>query len=204
MIVATTGSVKLHLGCGNTVLDGWMNVDSCAYPGVTVVDLEDCVPGRIPLSDNSVSELLASHVLEHIRAPMQLMEELYRVAQPDAKFVIQVPYGSSDDAYEDPTHVRPYFLGSFGYFSQPYFWRVAKPYFDYKGDWYVESIDLIMSDTPLRDAPLDEIARAVKTIRNVVAEMVVTLRAQKPARKPLHELRENYSLRYLFRPAATL
>lgn len=37
------------------------------------------------------------------------MEELHRIAKQDAIFTCRVPYGSSDDAYEDPTHVRQFF-----------------------------------------------------------------------------------------------
>jgi hypothetical protein len=48
------------------------------------------------------------------------MEELHRIAKPNAKVVFKVPYGSSDRAFEDPTHVRQYFLHSFDYFCQPF------------------------------------------------------------------------------------
>ena len=204
MTEAATEGIKLNVGCGRTILPGWTNLDSYPLPGVDiVVDLEGCEPGRIPLPDSSVREFLASHVLEHIRAPLPLMQELHRVAKPGAKLVVRVPYGSSDVAWEDPTHVRPYFLDSFGYFGQPYYWRAD---YGYRGDWRVELLELVLPDTPLRHGPVEQIALVVRTQRNVVEEMVATLSAVKPVRPPSRDLQQVPPLRYLFQtpsPSAT-
>ena len=78
---------------------------------------------RLPFEDNSATHILMSHVLEHIQNPLPMMEELYRVAKPGCLMVIACPYGSSDDAWEDPTHVRPIFASSTLYFSQPAYWK---------------------------------------------------------------------------------
>jgi hypothetical protein len=43
-----------------------------------------------------------------------LMQELHRIAKPNGKLVIRCPHGASDDAWEDPTHVRAFFARSFG------------------------------------------------------------------------------------------
>jgi len=187
---------KLNLGCGRTILPGWLNLDCYAAPGVDlVVDLEACQPGRIPLPDDALEELQASHVLEHIRATLPLMQELHRITRAGGLFTIRVPYGSSDDAWEDPTHVRPYFLDSFGYFGQPYYWRAD---YGYRGDWQVEKLELILNDPSLREAPLEAIAQAVRTRRNLVTELVATLRAVKPARQPRADLRQPPRVVYLF------
>jgi SAM-dependent methyltransferase len=187
---------KLNLGCGHTVLPGWLNLDRFAAPGVDlVVDLEACQPGRIPLPDDALDEVQASHLLEHIRAPLPLMQELHRVTRHDGLCTIRVPYGSSDDAWEDPTHVRPYFMDSFGYFGQPYYWRAD---YGYRGDWRVEKLELVLNDPTLKEASLDELARAVRTRRNLVTEMIATLRAVKPIRPALAELRQAPWVVYLF------
>jgi glycosyltransferase involved in cell wall biosynthesis/SAM-dependent methyltransferase len=187
---------KLHLGCGRTILPGWLNLDRQAAPGVDLaVDLEDCAPGRIPLPDDAVDEILAAHLVEHIRQPLPLMQELHRVARPGCRFTIRTPYGSSDDAWEDPTHVRPYFLDSFSYFGQPYYWRAD---YGYRGDWEVETIELWINDASLQGEPTAVIAQAVRTRRNVVTEMVATLRAVKPVRPPLAELRSMVKVDFRF------
>jgi hypothetical protein len=106
------------------------------------------------------------------------------VAKAGCELVVKCPYGSSDDADEDPTHVRRMFLGSFGYFSQPYYWRAD---YGYRGDWQPATI--VLRPTTRFFMSTDEaIANALVTERNVVEEMTVTLRAVKPARPPEREL----------------
>ena len=114
-------------------MEGWVNLDRVELPGVNIVaDIDRCAEEPLPLEDDYVDEFLLSHVIEHIRNPMPLMQELHRIAKPNALAAIRVPYGSSDDAFEDPTHVQRYFLNSFGYFSQPSYWRAD---YGYRGDW---------------------------------------------------------------------
>lgn len=129
---------RLNIGCGRNILAGWINIDSAILPGVDVVaDLEQCVRQPLPFPDSSCDEFLLSHVLEHVRNALGLMQELHRIAKPDAKIVIRTPHGSSDDAWDDPTHVRPYFPNSFNYFSQLAYWRAD---YGYRGDWELKKL----------------------------------------------------------------
>ncbi|MFO0674836.1 MAG: methyltransferase domain-containing protein [Polyangiaceae bacterium] len=177
--------MRLNVGCGRNALDGWVNLDAVALPGVNVVaDLERCEGTKLPFDDDSVDELLLSHVLEHVRNVLPMMQELHRVAKPDAKLTALVPYGSSDDAFEDPTHVRQMFVGSFGYFSQPYYWRAD---YGYRGDWVTEAVELLVDPAYAR-LTLDDLMTHVKHSRNVVHEMTAVLRAVKPIREPRREL----------------
>ena len=64
-------TLKLNLGCGRTILDGWINVDAVALPGVDVVaDLDRCRTAPLPFDDASAGEFLLSHVLEHLSDPL--------------------------------------------------------------------------------------------------------------------------------------
>ncbi|PFI23090.1 hypothetical protein COI75_14460 [Bacillus cereus] len=58
---------------------------------------------------NSIEEFLAVHLLEHIQRPLDSMEELHQIAKQNAIMVCHVPCGFSDDAFEDPTHIRQFF-----------------------------------------------------------------------------------------------
>ena len=78
-------------------------------------------------------------MLEHLRDALGFMQELHRIAKPGAVPTIRVPYGSSDDADEDPTHVRRLFLYSFSYFSQRGYWYAD---YGYRGDWETDNIVL--------------------------------------------------------------
>jgi SAM-dependent methyltransferase len=177
---------KLHLGCGRNIMDGWINLDVFQMDGVDVVaDLDNCKNNPLPFDDNSINQFLGSHVIEHLNNTLDLMEELHRIAKPNAVALFRVPYGSNDDAFEDPTHVRQYFLNSFGYFSQPFFWRAD---YGYRGDWLTERIILIVDKQRYESKTTDEIMHDVNSYRNVVKEMIVELRAIKPIREPKREL----------------
>jgi SAM-dependent methyltransferase len=181
-----TEGTRLHLGCGRTILADWINLDMVKLDGVDVVaDLDDCRKTPLPFADGQIGEFLGNHVLEHIRDPLALMAELYRIARPDARAVFRVPYGASDDAFEDPTHVRQYFVNSFMYFSQPAYSRAD---YGYRGDWATERVILTVEAARFKDRSPAEIMGAVNSLRNVVREMAVELRAVKPAREPKLEL----------------
>jgi SAM-dependent methyltransferase len=174
--------VKLNIGCGRNIRDGFVNVDHAALPGVDLVaELDDPDKVTLPYADDSVDGFLLSHVIEHIRYPLPLMQELWRVAEPAAAMVIRCPYGSSDDAWEDPTHVRAQFLNSFGYFGQGAYHRAD---YGYRGDWHVDGITLRVSGERYRGYEPQEIAAQVMAVRNVVVEMVAQLLAVKPLRDP--------------------
>jgi SAM-dependent methyltransferase len=163
--------VRLNLGCGRRPLDGWTNLDRATLPGVDVVhDLDD----PLPFDDDTVSEILGIDLIEHIADPLALMGELWRVATPDATCTFELPYGSSDDAWEDPTHVRPYFIDSWLYFAQPTYFRAD---YGYRGDWQPETLTLAVNV----DIDEDTLAQ-VMALRNVVKRQSIVLRAVKPAR----------------------
>jgi SAM-dependent methyltransferase len=185
--------VKLNLGCGRTRLDGWVNVDCAPVDGVTdlIVDLDG--PGLADeLGYDSVDESVGEHVIEHLSRPLEFMAALWEVTKPGGTVTFEVPYGSSDDAWEDPTHVRPYFMNSWGYFSQPFYFRAD---YGYTADWRLT--DLILGvDSAWADSEPATILEAVQTQRNVVRFMRATLEAVKPARPADAALREPLPLSF--------
>ncbi|OAA83183.1 methyltransferase domain-containing protein [Clostridium ljungdahlii] len=177
---------KLELGCGKNPMPGWIHLDYMNLSGVDVVaNLDTCDKVPLPFEDNTIDEFFGSHVIEHISKPLPMMEELHRIAKPGAIAVFRCPYGSSDDAFENPTHVRQYFLHSYGYFSQPYYWRED---YGYKGDWKVNKVTLFLSKKRYQYKSKEEIFFEINSYRNVVLEMMVELIALKPIREQKKEL----------------
>ncbi|WP_349262622.1 class I SAM-dependent methyltransferase [Allocoleopsis sp.] len=177
---------KLNLGCGKTVLPGWINLDKVPLSGVDIIaNLDDCQEVKLPFDNDEIDEFFASHVIEHLHHPLAFMAEIHRIAKPNAKAVFRVPYGSSDDAFEDPTHVKPYFLNSFSYFAQPYYWFAD---YGYRGDWFIDKRILWVDANTHQGKNAEQIMFEVKTFRNIVKEMIVELRAIKPIREPKQEL----------------
>jgi SAM-dependent methyltransferase len=166
--------MKLNLGCGRNPIDGYVNLDRETLPGVDVVHDLESFP--LPFEDDTFDEVLGIDLIEHITDALGLMQELWRITKPDGVCSFALPYGSSDDAWEDPTHVRPYFLNSWSYFSQPFYYRAD---YGYRGDWQPETLQL---DVTCAGDTVDDIFSQVMALRNVVQRQTITMRAVKPAR----------------------
>jgi SAM-dependent methyltransferase len=192
-------NLRLNLGCGRDIRPGWVNIDCVPLPGVDHVVDFDGKP-ELPFDDDAVAYSEGSHVIEHLADPLPFMAELWRVTRPGGLAVFRCPYGSTDDADEDPTHVRRMFAGSWGYFGQPHYWRVAASY-GYGGDWQPLRIELIMFPG-LEGCTDPELRSMIRFQRNVVAEMVARLRCVKPRREARRELQEAYEVTLTRQPAS--
>lgn len=108
-------STKLHIGCGNEILDGWVNHDLVLLPGVDVV--HDLTAFPWPFESDRFTEIRMFHVLEHLPDTIRTMEELHRVAAPGGRLVVRVPYWNSPDFGTDPTHRSAFNEHSLEYFD---------------------------------------------------------------------------------------
>lgn len=133
--------VLLHLGCGTTRLDGWVNCDFVATEFADQVFDAQVAPW--PFEDNSVREIYASHMLEHLADFNTFFKEAWRVLEPNGAVGIRVPYGGHSLAWSDPTHLRPWYAGSFCYLQPGYGEAVRNPQeFEWSAPFGVAKIDL--------------------------------------------------------------
>jgi len=82
--------VKLHFGCGQRILPGWVNIDGWFFPGI---DLQTDLRQALPLSDSSCRLIFTEHVFEHLDADYRLpvLREFLRVLRPGGTLRIVVP-----------------------------------------------------------------------------------------------------------------
>jgi len=102
--------VKLNLGCGNKIKEGYVNLDVVDYGGNTIHDL-NVVP--YPFEDNSFNEIIASHILEHLNDFHTSVTELYRIAKHEAIIHVYVPFFLNTKYFGDPDHKIPFSIRSF-------------------------------------------------------------------------------------------
>ena len=105
--VSSTGvstPLKLNLGCGGLLADGFTGVDLVEMPGVDVVHNLDVLPW--PFEDASCDEILASDIFEHVSDPVGFMTECGRVLEKGGVLRIRTNYWKCENAYTDPTHKR--------------------------------------------------------------------------------------------------
>jgi predicted SAM-dependent methyltransferase len=93
MISATSeeGNLRLHLGCGPRLLDGWVNLDAAINPAIVTAKLPR---GLRRFEDVSAQFIYTSHLLEHIEYPREATEfvrECYRILRPGGVLRIVVP-----------------------------------------------------------------------------------------------------------------
>jgi ubiquinone/menaquinone biosynthesis C-methylase UbiE len=107
--------IKLNLGCGPNKEAGYIGVDKVKLPTVDIVHNLDVYP--YPFEDNSVDEVICSHILEHLEDLNKTMEELYRICKPNALVKVRGPYYKSHYAFGDATHKHFFTEQSFIYFD---------------------------------------------------------------------------------------
>lgn len=89
--IADRQPLRLHLGCADTYLEGWCNVDF-ARPGRRL-DLRWDLRRHLPFPDGAAEAIFSEHLFEHIPylGVMALLRECYRLLQPDGVCRIGVP-----------------------------------------------------------------------------------------------------------------
>jgi hypothetical protein len=90
-LVHSAGPLRLHLGCADNYLPGWLNID-LARPG-RKLDLRWDLRRPVPLPAGSVQAIFAEHLLEHLTLGQALgvVEECRRLLDRGGVLHIGVP-----------------------------------------------------------------------------------------------------------------
>jgi len=106
------GLMKIDLGGGLFPREGYTTIDQ--EDADITCDLNE----GIPLPDNSVGVINASHLIEHLRDPIKTMREIHRVLVHGGWAFIEVPSTDGRGAWQDPTHVSYWNENSFWYYTK--------------------------------------------------------------------------------------
>lgn len=85
--------MKLNVGCGKRILDGWFNCDVARDPEATKDPDLLCDAKAIPLEDNCADVLQAIHLLEHCPRwdTEVVLKEWHRLLKPGGKLILELP-----------------------------------------------------------------------------------------------------------------
>lgn len=107
--------MKINLGAGGDIRQGFVNHDIVQLPGIDVVHDLNSYPW--PWPDASVDELVAKDLLEHLDEFMPAMEEIFRIVRPGGRIYLKVPYWNGWSRQADPTHRRGFHELTFRFFD---------------------------------------------------------------------------------------
>lgn len=82
--------LRVNMGCGHVLLDGYLNIDRRALPGVDVVAELD----NMPFQQGEIDEIFSAHVIEHFPQEQlirQLLPYWSGLLKPGGKFAAVVP-----------------------------------------------------------------------------------------------------------------
>lgn len=170
--------LRLDLGCGAAVRDGFRGVDKRKLSR----DIVQVHLGKDtwPFKDSSVEEAQALHVLQYLTPEERthFANELYRVLAPGAKCLIVFPHWNSVRALQDPLAKSPALVEPyFGYWNAD--GRIANGV-----DWYGFTCDFDATAGYALNAPWSTKADeprnfAMQHNANVIFDTYVTVTSKK-------------------------
>jgi len=83
--------LKLHLGCGARILDGWINIDAIWRPRVVVLGLPK---GLNAFNDDTIQYIYSCHLLEHLeyrKEALRLLKKCHQLLAPGGVMRLAVP-----------------------------------------------------------------------------------------------------------------
>ena len=92
----------LDIGCGPNKTPGAIGMDIHPYDGVDIVHNLEKYPW--PQKDSEFSNVICSHVIEHIEDITSFMKEIHRITKAEGEIYFTSPHFSSANSWTDPTH----------------------------------------------------------------------------------------------------
>lgn len=170
------GDRNLNVGCALRPEPGFVNLDCDAQNNPDVVwDLERT---PLPFGADEFDCVFGSHVFEHIRNFVPLVEDFHRILKPGGHLISVTPYLGSDDAWSSPHHVRGFDENTWAYFDQRLYQQDRDnsgfgAQQNYRADFQVQEIRLVPYPEFAKDPELEFKKRHW---RNVIREVHAVVR----------------------------
>lgn len=180
--------MKLNIGSGSKRYPGYLNIDKDAESKPDfVLDIETDI---LPFEDNSIDEVLAHHILEHLGDGFfHCIRELYRICKHDATVDVRVPHPRHDTFLIDPTHKRPIYPSTLDMFSKTRNKKDIEAGACETPLGFINDVDIVVTDwIPVLDEYWkpkfqtmsdEQCDHAARTFNNVILEYYVKLRINK-------------------------
>lgn len=138
---------RLDIGCGAHPQEGFIGIDIQKFNSPLIVQ-HDIETYPWPFPDECFELAMASHVAEHINPAkmgfIKWMNEVWRILEFGAKFMVSNPYGVSAGFIQDPTHINtinehtwhyfdPVAPSGFYRFYAPAPWKIVQCAWDQNG-----------------------------------------------------------------------
>ncbi len=152
LVEARGNLLRLNLGCGHKSLEGYLNVDRRALPGVDII----AEVNELPLEPGEVDEFFSAHLLEHFpqeQLRRELLPYYFSLLKPGGKFLAIVPDGEA--------MIREYSEGVYPYDDMREVLYGAQ---DYNGDFHFNlftpaSMTKLLEEAGFVDIKIVEAAR---------------------------------------------
>jgi SAM-dependent methyltransferase len=105
----------LNLGSGRNPRPDAVNLDADARVKPDVVHDLRVFPW--PFGHDTFDEIWCLDILEHLPDTVATMDEIHRIARPDAIVRITTPHFSCANAFADPTHCHQFGMSTFDFFT---------------------------------------------------------------------------------------
>ena len=105
---------KLNLGGENVIMQKFTNLSQFEKEGAEKVHSLNLYPWPFP--DSMFEEVRAENILEKQQDLVVTMHEIWRIAKPNAKIYIIVPWYNSSSNYSDPRNIHGFNFATFDFF----------------------------------------------------------------------------------------
>ena len=177
--------LRLDLGAGLRPTEGFKSVDIAGDPDFLV----DLFQYPWPFKDRSVSEVISSHLVEHIPhyrpeyngvdGFWMFFNELHRIMRKGGKVTIHCPYAKADRGFWDPSHTRYIHEMNFYYLSPGWLQEQGLHHYPITANFEVVTINGIGVPEEIMNRNQEMQTQARSFYWNAVTDLEIIMRAVK-------------------------